>query len=444
MVQSATLADDVDMTDTTRTRTSRPTRLQRSRKDRVLTGVAGGLGTHLGINPWWFRFAFLILAFFGGFGLVVYLAAWLVIPDEGQEDPIISNWLGHVDTSDAGTIFGLVLVGAAAVIVLTQFADISGTLVVAAILFVVGLLLYRGDLTSKRPDRPGPPTTNGGDDMTETTTAAIASTAGYPDAAHGDVAHGGDGYGGEGDELPPAPPPAPPAYGEPDPGPAEPWEPPPPRERSMLGRLTLAVGLIVVATMALLDVAFARVDMDPVHYLAAAVAVIGLGLIVGAFIGKALWLIIVGVLLLPALWIAALLPSSIDYSAGDFTYEPLTVADVASPYEQGFGQMTIDLTALSVEDLAELGRLEASVGFGEIIVRLPEDAGFTLDASVGMGVVQGPFPSSQGFGVDLATSFGDNASAFELDLEVGAGAITISGPRGAFVDTFDALLERSN
>ncbi len=443
MVQSATLADDVDMTDTTRTRTSRPTRLQRSRKDRVLTGVAGGLGTHLGINPWWFRFAFLILAFFGGFGLVVYLAAWLVIPDEGQEDPIISNWLGHVDTSDAGTIFGLVLVGAAAVIVLTQFADISGTLVVAAILFVVGLLLYRGDLTSKRPDRPGPPTTNGGDDMTEATTAAIASTAGYPDAAHGDVAHGGDGYGGEGDELPPTPPPAPPAYGEPDPGPAEPWEPPPPRERSMLGRLTLAVGLIVVATMALLDVAFARVDVDPVHYLGAAVAVIGLGLIVGAFIGKALWLIIVGVLLLPALWIAALLPSSIDYSAGDFTYEPLTVADVASPYEQGFGQMTIDLTALSVEDLAELGRLEASVGFGEIIVRLPEDAGFTLDASVGMGVVQGPFPSSQGFGVDLATSFGDNASAFELDLEVGAGAITI---RSMILsrDTSDALLERSN
>ncbi|HSJ70363.1 MAG TPA: PspC domain-containing protein, partial [Acidimicrobiia bacterium] len=289
------------MTDTTRTRTTRPTRLQRSRSDRVLTGVAGGLGTHLGINPWWFRFAFLILTFFGGLGLVVYLAAWLVIPDEGQEDPIISNWLGHVDMSDAGTIFGLVLVGAAAVIVLTQFADISGTLVVAAILFVVGLLLYRGELTSKQPDRSNPDPTHGGDLMTETTTTAekagIAATAGYQDAAQG----------GEGDELPPVLPPAPPAYGEPDSGPTEPWEPPPPRERSMLGRLTLAVGLIVVATMALLDVAFTRVDMDPVHYLAAAVAVIGLGLLVGAFIGKALWLIIVGVLLLPALWIAALL-----------------------------------------------------------------------------------------------------------------------------------------
>lgn len=437
MVPSAILTDDDTMTDTTRTRTTRSTRLQRSRNDRVLTGVAGGLGTHLGINPWWFRFAFLILAFFGGFGLVVYLAAWLVIPDEGEEDPIISNWLGHVDTSDAGTIFGLVLVGAAAVIVLTQFADISGTLVVAAILFVVGLLLYRGDLTSKRPDRPDPDATRGGDDMTDTTTTAkadIAATASYGDAAHG----------GEGDELPPVLPPAPPAYGEPDSGPTEPWEPPPPRERSMLGRLTLAVGLIVVATMALLDVAFTRVDMDPVHYLGAAVAVIGLGLIVGAFIGKALWLIIVGVLLLPALWIAALLPASIDFSGGDVTFEPTTVADVDSPYDQGVGKLTIDLTQLSVADLAELGRLEASVGFGEIVVRLPEDAGFTLDASVGMGVVQGPFPSSQGVGVDVATSFGENASAFELDLEVGAGAITISGPLGAFVDTFDALLERSN
>ena len=36
--------------------------------DRVLAGVAGGLGTHLGINAWWFRLAFIILAFFGGFG----------------------------------------------------------------------------------------------------------------------------------------------------------------------------------------------------------------------------------------------------------------------------------------------------------------------------------------------------------------------------------------
>ncbi len=442
MVRMAILTDDVDMTDTTHTRTTRPTRLQRSRNDRVLTGVAGGLGTHLGINPWWFRFAFLVLAFFGGFGLVVYLAAWLVIPDEGREDPIISSWLGNVDMSDAGTIFGLVLVGAAAVIVLTQFADISGTLVVAAILFVVGLLLYRGELTSKRPDRPDPETTHGGDDMTQTTTtaekAAIASTARFTD--YGDAAHGG-----EGDELPPVLPPAPPAYGEPDSGPTEPWEPPPPRERSMLGRLTLAVGLIVVATMALLDVAFTRVDMDPVHYLAAAVAVIGLGLLVGAFIGKALWLIIVGVLLLPALWIAALLPSSIDLSAGEFRYEPLTVAEVDSPYEQGFGQMTIDLSELSAADLAQVGLLEASVGFGELIVRLPDDADFTVVASVGMGIVQGPFPSSQGIGVDVTTSVGDSPTTFELDLEVGAGAITITGPAQSFgFDGFDALPGRSN
>lgn len=438
MVPSVILTDDDDMTDTTRTRTTRSTRLQRSREDRLLTGVAGGLGTHLGINPWWFRFAFLILAFFGGFGLVVYLAAWLLIPDEGQEDPIINNWFGRLDTSDAGTIFGLVLVGAAAVIVLTQFADISGTIVVAAILFVVGILLYRGDLTAKGQE---PDPTHGGDDMTETTTTAkadIATTAGYGDAAYGDT-----GHGGEGDELPPTSPPAPPASSEPDSGSTEPWEPPPPRERSMLGRFTLSVGLIVLATMALLDVAFTRIDMDPVHYLGAAVAVIGLGLIVGAFVGKALWLILIGALLLPALWIAALLPSSIDFSAGEFTFEPMTVSDVEGPYEQGFGTMTIDLTQLSVDDLAEVGRLEASLGFGELVVRMPNDADFTLVAHVGMGVVQGPLPSSQGIGVDVTTSVGDDPSAFELDLDVGAGTITITRPGSLGSFGFD-VLERSN
>lgn len=58
-------------------------RLRRSRSDRVLAGVCGGLGSFFGIRPFWFRLAFLILALPGGLpGIVPYLILWIIIPKE--------------------------------------------------------------------------------------------------------------------------------------------------------------------------------------------------------------------------------------------------------------------------------------------------------------------------------------------------------------------------
>lgn len=48
-------------------------RRQRSRRDRVLGGVAGGIGDHLGVDPLTVRLAFAVLSLAAGFGLVVYL-----------------------------------------------------------------------------------------------------------------------------------------------------------------------------------------------------------------------------------------------------------------------------------------------------------------------------------------------------------------------------------
>ena len=67
------------------TPTSEPRRLMRSRTDRVLGGVCGGLGRHLGIDPIILRIAALVLLFVGGAGLVAYLAALLLVPSEPIE-----------------------------------------------------------------------------------------------------------------------------------------------------------------------------------------------------------------------------------------------------------------------------------------------------------------------------------------------------------------------
>jgi phage shock protein PspC (stress-responsive transcriptional regulator) len=61
-----------------------PRRLYRSRDDRMIAGVCGGLARYFGIDPVIVRVAAVALVFAGGAGLLAYLAAWLLVPDEAK------------------------------------------------------------------------------------------------------------------------------------------------------------------------------------------------------------------------------------------------------------------------------------------------------------------------------------------------------------------------
>jgi phage shock protein C len=55
--------------------------LRRSRRNRILAGVCGGLGEFFGIAPFWFRLAFFIAFIPGGIpGLLPYLILWIIVP----------------------------------------------------------------------------------------------------------------------------------------------------------------------------------------------------------------------------------------------------------------------------------------------------------------------------------------------------------------------------
>jgi phage shock protein C len=56
--------------------------LRRSRDDRVLAGVCGGLGKYLGVDPVLIRIAAVILVFAGGAGILLYIIGWIAIPEE--------------------------------------------------------------------------------------------------------------------------------------------------------------------------------------------------------------------------------------------------------------------------------------------------------------------------------------------------------------------------
>ena len=58
-------------------------KLRRSRKNRVIAGVCGGLEAFFGISAFWFRLAFLIALLPGGVpGFLIYLLCWIIIPGE--------------------------------------------------------------------------------------------------------------------------------------------------------------------------------------------------------------------------------------------------------------------------------------------------------------------------------------------------------------------------
>jgi len=62
--------------------------LQRSRSDRMVAGVAGGLARYFDIHPAVFRVGFVVLTLLGGAGILIYAVAALVMPDEGRKDSI--------------------------------------------------------------------------------------------------------------------------------------------------------------------------------------------------------------------------------------------------------------------------------------------------------------------------------------------------------------------
>jgi len=65
---------------------SPPPRIRRSLDDRVIGGVCGGLGRYFGVDPIFFRVAFVVLTIGGGSGVLLYLIGWIVIPEERKDE----------------------------------------------------------------------------------------------------------------------------------------------------------------------------------------------------------------------------------------------------------------------------------------------------------------------------------------------------------------------
>ena len=85
----------------------------------MLAGVCGGLARYFDISPAFYRVGFVVLTLIGGAGILIYLAAALVIPDEGEEDSIASAALRERRDRPLPLI-GLALIALAGLVLLSR------------------------------------------------------------------------------------------------------------------------------------------------------------------------------------------------------------------------------------------------------------------------------------------------------------------------------------
>jgi hypothetical protein len=225
------------------------------------------------------------------------------------------------------------------------------------------------------------------------------------------------------DPTPPAPPVGPWSY--PVGGSTPPPAPPAPDRGPKLFGPTVALLLVALGSLGLYD----NVGGDVVDaaYPALALTVVGVMLVVGAFVGRAGGLILLGIVATLALGITA---SAQDNWSTDtrVARTPATAADVRTSYDITAGQIRLDLT--EVEDLENLDgrRLDLEATAGEILVIVPEGLDVDVDASIRLGgeiEVDGVIENGNGVDLNRRIDGGPDASQLSLELDLVVGHIEV-------------------
>ncbi|MFJ3163104.1 PspC domain-containing protein [Streptomyces kanasensis] len=405
--------------------------LRRTRRQKVVAGVCGGLGRHVDVDPVVFRVVTGVLAAAGGIGLIFYGFAWLAVPADGEDENEARRLLtGRVDGASLTAVL-MALVGCG---LFLSMLGANGDAIGFAILLACAAA--GAAVWSQRRRHP---------EGLEPAAAAAAHAAGA--------------------EAPPetkAPPPpdAPswwrdpivkdgstgpvpvgylwgPVDGPPD---DSPWYRPTRaarRERRSLGGPVLFLALSAGAAGTACTWVGHPLATALQTGLACALAVFALGLVVSAFVGRTgagtVFLTVVTALLLAG---ASALPRQIGTDWTRVEWRPASVADVRPRYALGTGDGTLDLSALDVP-AGRTVRVAAEAGAGRLAVTVPADATVRVHGHADLGDVRLPpaeppaAPDGTGTGRAPTGQAGTGRGADDIDVGLDRDVTrTVAPPAG--------------
>ncbi|MBV1849708.1 PspC domain-containing protein [Catellatospora tritici] len=385
--------------------------LIRPRHGRYLAGVCGALGRATKTDPLLWRVLIGVLSIFG-IGIIVYLAVWLLTPAEGDTASPLEALFGRGYSTTSSTV--TLVLGVVAVFVLGGVTNSFEMAVIAAIgLVVAALVVSRSN--GGRPSRPGvsylPPQYAAPHQPAPEYAAAATAPATVTAVLPGEPTGYRPPFAPHGPYAPTPPPPPPPLPVKPRP------------EPSRLGRLIFGVVLIALGLLAMVDMT--GISIPGTVYVATALAVVGVGLVVGAWLGRARGWIFLGILLSLALPMANAGDDwdRVRSQAGNVTWAPTSLDDLADRYEHRFGQATLDLTQLDL--VGRDTRVRAQITAGDLRIIVPAGLDVTVNTDVNLGNADVFGREINGAGVkDTQTDFGADGpggGTLRIDLDVNAG-----------------------
>ncbi len=387
----------------------RPVRPLRGGK---IAGVSAALGNRYGIDPVLVRVAFVVGAFYGGAGIVLYLLGCLVLPRQVSDRP----GENATRSTSGPLVVVLVLLLVPAAFAVADFAGVVGLAVGLGALYL--LQRHYGDRgrTSPQPvdDAPfapvSPPSADHG-----------SHTWVYPGPADGT---------GAGTAEPLSRPPswdplgaAPFAWDLPEPG----QEPSvataePRRPRRSVTVVTLALALIAGG----FSVAG---GLPPTAALAIPLGVLGLGMIAGAFLRGGRGLIGFAIPVAALALLASVLPVSPWRGVTTVELHPTTLGSVQERYTGSVGRIRLNLDDLAFTDGDRL-TTSARLGLGEVSVQLPPDVDATVRCSADRGEVDCLGEQEGGRGVRASTTDygtdGPGGGNIVLDLHASTGHVEVT------------------
>ena len=392
-------------------------RFLRSRTDRRLGGVAGGLAVAAGLDPAVVRVA-LVLAAFTGWGILAYLVAWIVVP---AEDPATGRVLAPAPEGTARFIkIGLAVAGGLGAL------DVVGGLIG----LTVGSLGLLGG-----PDfgwgRHGHDLDIGPGGLLGLALVVWGAVVLLRRRGAGEVAAAGT-------PPPPAPstsralPPAPGAVAGPAPRPAAP--PSGGGGRDFVLLLARVAGWLLtlwfLGGVAVATVLWAIGALDLRWPLLLAAATVGaLAVLVRALLrSRSLGALVLAATALAVPPVLGVVLGQWDGRAGYRSATPATPEELERTYRHAVGQLDLDLSAIRIP-AGTTTRLKVDMGAGEVRVTVPWDTNVRVNGQVGFGEVNLLSQQQTGFGARDSASLAGAAEGGTLDLTVRARAGRIAVDR---------------